>query len=195
MSDKPELRWFDDSRVEVGGVLFDILDDPSAAVDGQREALHLRKTRELIESLQAIVDEVGPRRIFELGICQGGSVALLELLARPDRHVAVELASGAPALDAWLLEQRLTDTVRTYYGTDQADAAALHDIVARDFGGEPLDLVIDDASHLFEQTRVSFNALFPYVRPGGLYVIEDWSWVHLLESTILAIAERDVETS
>ncbi|MDQ1511710.1 MAG: hypothetical protein QOG50_3554, partial [Actinomycetota bacterium] len=39
-------------------------------------------------------------------------------------------------------------------------------------------LVIDDASHLIDETRASFNALFPRVRPGGTYVIEDWSWPH-----------------
>jgi hypothetical protein len=191
VSDATDVRWLGDSRVEVDGVAFEILSGHGPAVEGQETALHLRKTRDLIESVIAIVDEVEPRRIFELGICHGGSVALLELLARPQRHVAVELASGAPMLDAWLQEQGLTEKVRTYYGTDQADAKVLHEIVARDFGGEPLDLVIDDASHLFEQTRASFNVLFPYVRPGGLYVIEDWSWVHMMEATILAIVERD----
>jgi hypothetical protein len=38
-----------------------------------------------------------------------------------------------------------------------------------------LDLVIDDASHLLGPTRSSFNVLFPLLRPGGVYVIEDWS--------------------
>ena len=40
--------------------------------------------------------------------------------------------------------------------------------------GEPLDLVIDDASHLYGPTMASFEVLFPRLRPGGLYVIEDW---------------------
>ena len=29
------------------------------------------------------------------------------------------------------------------------------------FSGEDLDLVIDDCSHLYEETRASFNELFP----------------------------------
>jgi hypothetical protein len=36
--------------------------------------------------------------------------------------------------------------------------------------------VIDDASHIYEPTRASFETLFPYLRPGGLYIIEDWQW-------------------
>ena len=38
--------------------------------------------------------------------------------------------------------------------------------------------MIDDASHLYAQTKASFETLFPRVRPGGLYVIEDWAWFH-----------------
>ena len=39
-------------------------------------------------------------------------------------------------------------------------------------------MVIDDASHLYEPTRASFEALFPLCVPGGLYIIEDWAWDH-----------------
>jgi hypothetical protein len=41
-----------------------------------------------------------------------------------------------------------------------------------------LDFVIDDASHTYEHTRRSFEILFPLLRPGGLYLIEDWAWAH-----------------
>ena len=34
--------------------------------------------------------------------------------------------------------------------------------------------MIDDASHLLDPTRSSFDVLFPLLRPGGVYVIEDW---------------------
>ena len=35
------------------------------------------------------------------------------------------------------------------------------------------DLIIDDASHINSEVIETFKILFPYVRPGGLYVIED----------------------
>ncbi|SCG58567.1 class I SAM-dependent methyltransferase [Micromonospora halophytica] len=53
---------------------------------------------------------------------------------------------------------------------DQSDPAALT-AIAEEHG--PFDIVIDDGSHENEHVRTSFDALFPYVRPGGLYVIED----------------------
>jgi hypothetical protein len=45
--------------------------------------------------------------------------------------------------------------------------------------GRPLDLVVDDASHLVGPTRASLNTLLPRLRPGGFYIIEDWSWAHV----------------
>jgi MycE methyltransferase N-terminal len=37
----------------------------------------------------------------------------------------------------------------------------------------PLDIVIDDGSHINEHVKTSFHCLFPFVRPGGLYIVED----------------------
>ncbi|WP_406068989.1 hypothetical protein [Micromonospora sp. NBC_01638] len=37
----------------------------------------------------------------------------------------------------------------------------------------PLDIVIDDGSHACADVILAFHALFPALRPGGLYVIED----------------------
>lgn len=38
----------------------------------------------------------------------------------------------------------------------------------------PIDIVIDDCSHIANLTKISFDVLFPHVKPGGFYVIEDW---------------------
>jgi len=65
-----------------------------------------------------------------------------------------------------------------YFETDQSDQKALNQIVKKHFEGE-LDLVVDDASHLLHLTRRSFEILFPKLRQGGLYVIEDFGWGHI----------------
>jgi len=59
--------------------------------------------------------------------------------------------------------------MRTVLG-DQSDGEFLTSLAER-IG--PLDIVIDDASHLSSDVITSFVTLFPHVRPGGLYVIED----------------------
>jgi hypothetical protein len=40
------------------------------------------------------------------------------------------------------------------------------------------DIIIDDASHNYPLSLASFNGLFPLLRPGGVYVLEDWGWAH-----------------
>jgi hypothetical protein len=62
---------------------------------------------------------------------------------------------------------------------DQGDVAQLTSVLDEHFHGEPLDLVIDDASHHYAETRTSFEVVLPQLRPGGLYILEDWAWAHL----------------
>jgi hypothetical protein len=52
---------------------------------------------------------------------------------------------------------------------DQADVGFLERLAARG----PFDLIIDDGSHRGEHVNITFKALWPYVNPGCLYVIED----------------------
>jgi hypothetical protein len=65
--------------------------------------------------------------------------------------------------------------VTTHYGVDQEDRQRMNEIMAAEFP-DGLDLVIDDASHRYEPTKSSFETVFPFLRPGGIFVIEDWSW-------------------
>jgi hypothetical protein len=37
-----------------------------------------------------------------------------------------------------------------------------------------IDLLIDDCSHYGKETMASWKMLWPLVKPGGFYVIEDW---------------------
>ncbi len=39
--------------------------------------------------------------------------------------------------------------------------------------GSDFDLIIDDGGHTMAQQQVSLAMLFPHVRPGGIYILED----------------------
>jgi predicted O-methyltransferase YrrM len=166
-----QLEW-SDKGLTLDGTRFNVADWPGAEPDpGEFVVL---KPRWMIERYIELIGKLKPRAIFEMGIYVGGSVAFLALLARPDRHVATDLRQNSSAqFEAWLASH--DDVVRPYYGVDQADTTALRTIMAEEFPSTSLDLVIDDASHLLEPTRSSFNVLFPALRPGGVYVIEDWA--------------------
>ena len=91
--------------------------------------------------------------------------------------IDIEDRTDSAYFQQYVAQKRLCDRIRTYWNTSQTDRQALLDIVRSEFTG-PLDLVFDDASHLYEPTKISFETLFPLLRPGGLYVIEDWAWHH-----------------
>jgi predicted O-methyltransferase YrrM len=139
----------------------------------------LVKTPAMVNRLATLVAAIDPHRIVELGIFKGGSTALLASLARPQKLTAIELDSEPiAALDEFITSTGLSDVVSTHYGVDQSDLPTLASHLRDDHDGAPLDLIVDDASHLYPETRASFELLFPHLRPGGAYVIEDWGWAH-----------------
>ncbi|MCU0292142.1 MAG: class I SAM-dependent methyltransferase [Thermoanaerobaculaceae bacterium] len=138
----------------------------------------LQKTREMV-SYYASLAGSRCQRVLEAGILRGGSVVLLDQLLQPQHLVAFDLSpQRLPDLDAYLLHRGAAERVRLHFGVDQSDTRTLRRLILAEFGQEPLDLVIDDASHLLPETRATFNTVFPHLRPGGLYVIEDWGWAH-----------------
>jgi hypothetical protein len=140
----------------------------------------LAKERKQVEYYYGLVADLGPRNIVELGIYQGGSTAFFAALSKPRKMVAIELEENpAPALQQYVADKALDGVVSTHYGVDQSDVAALRRIVETEFEGEQIDLVVDDASHQLVPSRASFNTLFPHVRPGGIYVLEDWALLHI----------------
>jgi Methyltransferase domain len=172
------LNWIEDKEFVLGDTTF-----RAAVVARFKSTPHrflLVKPRWAVEGYVELVERIAPRNIVELGILQGGSTAFLATVAQPDKLVAIELKSEpVDALERYLTRHRFGERVKTYYGVNQADGARVSEIVTGEFGPAQLDLVIDDASHFVDETRRSFNTLFPFLRPGGTYLIEDWSWAHL----------------
>ncbi|MFJ4873435.1 hypothetical protein [Streptomyces sp. NPDC088757] len=108
-----------------------------------------------------------PLKILELGIggygnpaSGGGSLRMWKRFFPRSVIYGVDVFDKSP-----LREQR----IHTVEG-DLSDAGFLESL-GRDLG--PFDIVIDDASHGNEDLIAAFKALFPYVRPGGLFAAED----------------------
>jgi 23S rRNA U2552 (ribose-2'-O)-methylase RlmE/FtsJ len=104
-------------------------------------------------------------KLLELGIHRGGSLHLWrDYFPRGEiTGVDIELPTG------FIPGER----VQMFQG-DQADVAFLSTL-AQQAAPDGFDVIIDDASHIAAMTERAFWFLFDHhLRPGGLYVIEDW---------------------
>ena len=137
----------------------------------------LLKSRPLIEIYCKLLGELAPRRVLEVGFFQGGMPLLVADLVPPEKFVGVDRNEPTAALTAMIERAGLSQSIKLYGGISQSDPVTITQIVDAEFQGQPLDLIIDDASHEYENTKKTFEELFGYLRPGGKYVIEDWGWL------------------
>jgi hypothetical protein len=172
------LTWINDDSFEIGDTTF-VCRPIGHRFPSEPGRFCLLKPRHEVEWYERFLADRAPQRIVEVGAYDGASSALFAELARPQRLVAIDQREEPTAAFTDFIARRgLTGVVTPSYGVDQADAPRLREIVTEAFGAVELDLVVDDASHLVEPTRITFNCLFPRLKPGGMYLIEDWSWAH-----------------
>lgn len=156
----------------------------------------LKKPHWMIERYLEIAPDYPNANMVELGLWDGGSTVFLAAAFQPKALVGFELDDRAlPHLDRYIADSPGGATVHAALGVDQADTDTLGRVIGEHIEG-PLDVVIDDASHLLDPSAASFDYLFPQLRPGGLYILEDWSHEHqLAEGVRAAIAAGTLDPS
>mmetsp|Transcript_32287 Transcript_32287/g.72882 ORF Transcript_32287/g.72882 Transcript_32287/m.72882 type:complete len:305 (+) Transcript_32287:25-939(+) len=111
-------------------------------------------------------------RILEIGGASPSLRAWLDYFSAP---MLVQGIAFMPSPEERLsacasMEERLCSLVDLRH-VDQANLTALDEFAAADPDG--WDVIIDDGSHVPLHMLSSFKRLFPRLRPGGLYIIED----------------------
>jgi hypothetical protein len=125
---------------------------------------HTHYLRNYEDYFQPLLDK--EIKLLELGVYKGGSLLLWRDYF--ERGLIVGLDLKAPKISD------NSGRIRVYEG-EQQDTGLLDQIGKQNAPGG-FDIIIDDCSHIGELTRISFWHLFDnHLRPGGLYVIEDWS--------------------
>ena len=123
--------------------------------------------------------------LLELGVYNGGSLRCWEAYFPQAQIAGIDLA--LPALN-------VGERVHMYEG-NQADPALLSRVAA-EVAPEGFDIIIDDCAHIGVVAKASFWHLFDrHLKPGGLYVIEDWGtgyWPTWPDGRAVA-AESDTE--
>ena len=164
-------------KFSLGGENFVIEGDlpPKDRRPSDSEAFTILKSEPYLRVYEDLASVLSPRSILELGIFHGGSYVFLDKLFKPRRMSALDIRPQP--VEPLLHYVSRNENRFVHFGTSQQDGEVLKQIVLGELTDE-LDLVVDDASHSYEETKTSFEFLFPLLSPGGIYVIEDWSWAH-----------------
>lgn len=177
-----QFEWHSD-HMRLGDLLFRLEHFANDNWNHGNRYFRLYKVKELLDQYQsffATKPNFQAKNILEIGLWDGGSLAILNELFLPSKLVGLDFKSDRGDSDyfkEYVASRKLQDKVHTYWGTDQADVLKVSEILEREFDA-PIDLVIDDASHLYGPTKASFELIFPQMREGGVYFIEDWAWLH-----------------
>jgi hypothetical protein len=176
-----DLVWRYD-RMLVGDLVFRLqhyIDDQWELAD---QCFVFYKIKPLVDQYARLFDKTRGFRVknmLELGLWDGGSTAFWFELLQPSKYVGLDVMEREDStyFRAYVESRGIADRIKTYWNTNQTDAQKLRSLVASELDGS-LNLVIDDASHEYEPTKRAFEILFPWMEPGGLYIIEDWAWAH-----------------
>lgn len=119
-----------------------------------------------------------PIKILEIGVQSGASLRMWKQYF-PNAQIY--------GIDFYNLEPMNEDKIKIFKG-ESSDTKVLEEALLHG----PFDIIIDDASHQNEPTLKCFEYLFPRMKPGGVYVIEDttcmyWGETHNVgENTVMA---------
>jgi hypothetical protein len=105
-----------------------------------------------------------PVQYLEIGVQNGGSLEIARMLFGAGSGIyGIDINPACKQLETAGIADRV-------FTGSQTDPALLEE-VARTTGA--LDVIVDDGSHVQSHMLVSFLNLFPLLREGGVYIIED----------------------
>jgi cephalosporin hydroxylase len=170
---------FDDSDVfTVGDIRYRLVwSDFHKYKTTEDEIVILKSWPFLIGEAKALA-RLKPVNLLELGFFQGGSSFLWHQLFGC-KYVGVDFLPYNESIVRAVNKYGFENDIHLYFSSSQADKERLLQILKRSFGDQLIDVVIDDASHQYEESRRSFEILFPMLNNGGAYVLEDWAWAHI----------------
>jgi len=103
-----------------------------------------------------------PVKMLEIGVSKGGSLELWrEYFGPPATIFGIDITPECA--------NRVTPPNQVRIGS-QDDARFLQSVISE--MGTP-DIILDDGSHIGRHQHASFRTLFPLLKEGGLYLIED----------------------
>jgi hypothetical protein len=103
----------------------------------------------------------GAPKVLEIGIFDGASLAVWAGYFENGPIIGADIDSST--------RRFATDRVTV----EILDQSNIEELVSLGVKHGPFDIVIEDGSHMWEHQITTLRTLFPFVREGGIYVVED----------------------
>jgi cephalosporin hydroxylase len=178
---KNEIKWGEVTdeyqAFTLKGVPFRLVNKNFLAHTTNSDYIVILKSKSFLNTEIAYFDYTNPRNMVEVGLFEGGSAIFWHLLYGL-KYIGFDLRARPDAIFGWIDKLGIGESVSLHYGIGQDNEPEIKRLIANFMGDVPVDIVIDDASHQYEYSRRSFEILFPLLRAGGVYCVEDWSWAH-----------------
>lgn len=152
-------------------------------IRNKREGFVFYKDKKLIDMYVAFFNSTGLSEskldsMVEVGMWDGGSAVFWNEVLEPKKFIGIDILEKPSNRLFEEYKKKNKENFRDYWGVSQTDKISINEIIANELKENNIDLVFDDASHRYQETLECFNILFPHLRKGGYYIIEDWAWGH-----------------
>jgi SAM-dependent methyltransferase len=172
--------------LEIGDATFSLGQRKQESLHENEECFVLWKDQKLLAQYEKYFSfsNKAHNNILELGMWDGGSTALWYELLAPKKIIGIDILDKKDTnhFANWKHKKIQEDgsIIKTFWNTSQTDIKQLQTILKNEFP-QGIDIVFDDASHHYSSTIISFETVFPLLKPGAIYIIEDWAWLHWKE--------------
>jgi lipopolysaccharide biosynthesis glycosyltransferase len=137
-----------------------LLDDLAIKYKADKSSLYHNFAEKYDRLLGGSRDKV--TNILEIGVAQGQSLRMwADYFPKATIH-GVDISSASKVCETY--SPRIK-----FHLVDQGNEVQLKNL--EQFS--PYDLIVDDGNHFWREQILSFQTLFPYVRKGGIYIVED----------------------
>jgi cephalosporin hydroxylase len=129
------------------------------------ERVVLLKDRRMVDGYCDLFQNREIQNIVEFGIFEGGSPILFAAATSARKIISFDIRDRVTAVEAHA--RKFGDRVKLVYNTSQVDRAEIYRVVDEELGEQPIDLVIDDASHDYNLTKNASRSSFRAWQLGG----------------------------
>jgi len=118
--------------------------------------------------------------LLEIGIGNGGSLLMWAKYFKDALIYGIDMKKALPqAFKEYVNSKGYSSSIKTVLGFeipgDNIPLVARQHLFHEMLGNIMFDVILDDGAHTYTHTKGAFEVLFfDYLKPGGLYIIEDW---------------------